>query len=114
MILKKPKKKLSALFALLLALILNSCASAPDVPLITRIGPSSGFYVFTISDREGVVDDENLLEGKTFLDYVNEGVIISPESYAKIKAYILKTCKRSNDCGENIGKWKSKLDKIGK
>lgn len=98
----------------MLILIFNSCASVPDVPVITRLSPNSGFYVYTISEKEGIVDDEHLLEGKTFLDYVIEGVIVPAESYAKIKAYILKNCMKSNDCANDVGKWTSKLDKIQK
>lgn len=101
-------------FVILLALLLSSCASVPDVPVITRLSPNSGYYVYTVSEKEGVVDDENLLNGKTFLDYVVEGVIVPADSYSEIKAYILKSCKKSNGCGNDIGKWKSKLDKIGK
>lgn len=105
--------KSKTLFALSLNLIV-SCASIPDVPVITRTGPTSGFYVFTVSDKEGDVDDTHLLEGKTFLDYVIEGVIVPADSYAEIKAYILKTCKRYKDCEGDLGKWKTKLDKIEK
>ena len=106
--------KQKSFLVILLLLIFNSCASVPDVPVITRIGPTSGYYVFTVSDKEGDVDDTHLLEGKTFLDYAVEGVIVPADSYAAIKAYILKSCKKSKSCGDDIGKWKTKLDKIGK
>lgn len=93
-------------------LSLTSCATQiPDVPVITRISPTEGFYVYTVSDKEGIVDDENLLEGKTFLDYVVEGVIVPSSSYAKIKSFILKMCKKYKECG--IG-WDRKLEKLEK
>lgn len=93
------------------SLLLSSCAIVPDVPVITRLGPNVGYYVYTVSDKEGYVDDNNLLDGKTFLDYVIEGVIVPADSYAEIKAAIIKACKKLK-CSGDIGKWKSKLDKM--
>jgi hypothetical protein len=95
----------------LITLLMCSCASVPDVPVITRTGPTTGYYVYTVSDKEGYVDDENLLEGKTFLDFVVEGVIVPADSYSEIKSAILKACKKLK-CSGDVGKWKSKLDKL--
>lgn len=96
----------------MLLLSLVSCATnIPDVPVITRISPTEGFYVYTVSDKEGIVSDDKLLNGKTFLDYVIEGVIVPAESYAKIKAFIIKMCKKHKECGVS---WERKLDKLEK
>lgn len=96
----------------MLLLSLTSCATnIPDVPVITRISPTEGFYVYTVSDKEGVVSDENLLDGKTFLDYVIEGVIVPADSYSKIKAFIIKMCKKYKECGVS---WERRLERLEK
>lgn len=37
---------------------------------------------------------------------------VPPESWSKIKAFIIKTCKQSNKCDEQITSWDRKLDSI--
>ncbi len=107
------RKKISKLLlGISLSLIVSGCTTMPpDVPVITRTGPTEGFYVYTMSEKEGIVDDTHLLEGKTFLDYVIEGVIVPAKSYAEIKSFILKMCKKYKECGD-VAKWKSKLDQL--
>lgn len=103
--------KLNLLFVLLLSLI-SSCASPPSVFVCTRLSQSEGFCVNTITDEEKVISDTSLLNGKTWLDLVIESVYVPSDSWKEIKAYIIKQCKKHNDCGQNIGKWETKLDKI--
>lgn len=73
---------------------------------------SKGFCVWTISKKEMVVDDVTLLNGKTWLDLVIESVYVPADSWSEIKSYIIKTCKKKNDCEKDISTWKTKLDKI--
>ena len=75
-----------------------------------RSGPSEGYYVETMSGKRGPLDDTNLLNGKTFLDYSIEGIIVPVESYEKIKKFIIDVCYKYQ-CSEEI-KWKSALDNI--
>lgn len=107
-------KKLENFLAILLLLTFNSCTTVPDVPVLTRLNATQGYYVFTISDKEGIVDDENLLNGKTWIDYVIESVYVPADSWKQIKSYILKNCKKNNDCNDNIGSWDKKLNTIDK
>lgn len=104
--------KLRLLFVFLLALIINSCATPPSVFVCTRLSQSEGFCVNTITEEEKIVSDTSLLNEKTWLDLVIESVYVPADSWKEIKAYIIKQCKKHNDCGQNIGKWQNKLDKI--
>ena len=106
------KKKLKKLSAILLLLMFNSCAQVPDVPVCTRLDMSSGFCVWTISKKELIVTDKELLNGKTWLDLVIQSVYIPADSWVEIKSYIIKNCKKNHDCNKEIDSWKSKLDKI--
>lgn len=105
-------KKSKKLLGFLLLLICSSCASIPDVPVCTRLDVSRGFCVWTVSKKEMVVSDKDLLNGKTWLDIVIESVYTPADSWATIKGFIVKKCKQSNACGSDVSTWKSKLDGI--
>lgn len=68
--------------------------------------------MWTISKKEMTVSDKDLLNGKTWLDLVIESVYVPADSWVEIKSYIIKMCKKTNDCKDDIDTWKSKLDKI--
>jgi hypothetical protein len=36
-------------------------------------------------------------------------VLVPPASWAAIKSYIIKMCKKHDDCSDNIGKWERKM-----
>ena len=96
----------------LLILTLYSCASVPDVPICRARSATEGFCTYTISNKDIIVTDNNKLGGKTWLDLKIESVYLPVESWASIKEYILKQCKKHNDCSNNIGTWSTKIDSI--
>lgn len=63
-----------------------------------------------MSGEKGPLDDENLLDEKTFLDYSIEGIIVPVESYIKLKKFIIDVCYKYKCSGEI--KWQSALDRI--
>lgn len=103
------KKLLSCLLVLTLSLLASCATTAPDVPVLTRLGPTQGYYVYTMSDKKGIVDDEHPLNGKTWHDYVIESIYVPVDSWKEIKVFILKMCKVHKCDGID---WKSKLDYI--
>lgn len=103
--------KLKLSFVLLLSL-LTSCSSVPDIPACTRLGVDRGFCVWTISNREEEINDTNKLEGNTWLDIVYKSVILPPESWAKIKKYIINNCRKNQDCAKDIDSWNRKIEII--
>jgi hypothetical protein len=85
---------LKKLLKILLVLNLSSCASikVPDVEVCANITSSKGYCVKTLSltDRE--------VSGQEWVDFNRRSLKMSPESYAEIKAVLLKLCKKSNEC----------------
>ena len=97
---------------LLFLLSLCSCASVPDVPICRSRTANTGFCTWTISNKDQVIDDIHMLNGKTWLDLKIESVMVPSDSWAEIKKYIIKQCKRDNNCSNDIGTWQGKLDEI--
>lgn len=98
---------------MILALI-TGCASVPDVPICVdltnkdALAIPKGFCAWTISDKETIVDDNggHMLNGKLWTDVKSSSLLIPAESWAKIKAFILKNCKKNKDCNASgLGKW---------
>lgn len=106
------KKILLISFALLLALILSGCASAPDVPVCVEINPARGYCVHTLSDKEYYVDDTNLLEGKTWWQHRPTMVQVPVTSWEKIKSFVIKSCRQSKACQKQVGSWERRVDAI--
>lgn len=98
--------------SLLLSITIVSCASVPDVVGCRRRSPTEGFCTWTITDRDMIVNDQNKLNGKTWLDLVIEGVYIPADSWKEIKKYIIKQCKKNSNCAENISTWERKLNSL--
>jgi hypothetical protein len=66
----------------------------------------------TISNKDLIVDDTHLLNGKTWLDLKIESVYVPTDSWSNIKEYVLKKCKQDKNCSNNIGQWSSKIDSV--
>ncbi len=98
--------------SVLLVLTFTSCASIPDVPICRARTVNSGFCTNTVSNKDIIVDDTHLLNGKTWLDLKIESVYVPAESWAEIKKYIIKQCKKHRDCSGNIDTWSSKIDSV--
>jgi hypothetical protein len=101
--------KLKILLLSLLGLLSSCATQVPDVPILTRLNASQCFYVYTISDKQGIVDDDNLLNGKTCIDYLQDDLIIPVDSWVEIKKFILKICNKTKSCGE-VGDWNNRID----
>ena len=84
-----------------------SCATPPDVPVCTALDSGRGFCTYTISEKDYVV------EGEAWRKQVATSVLVPSESYAKVKAYILKMCKKTGQC-KDLASWERKLDKVEK
>ena len=113
---KNVRRRISKmLFASLFVLLISSCGTTPpDTPFCTEINPSTGFCVNTISSKEFIVDDENLFEGKTWWEIRPFMILMPIESWTKIKAFIIKICKRSNKCSSSITNWERTVKIIDK
>ena len=88
------KKSLKLLLGILFILSLSSCASMPDVPVCAEISLSKGICTYTGSGKTVEVDDDNPLEGETWWQIRQKVLSMPAKSMAKIKAYMIKTCKQ--------------------
>lgn len=93
-----------------------SCQTVPDVPVFVEIHPLKGWGTYTITEKEMFVDEQRPFEmnGKKYKwpELKRASLIMPATSYAKIKAFIIKYCKRVETCANDVGKWRSKTDKI--
>jgi len=81
-------------------ILLCSCATVPNVPLCVHDGPESAYCAWTIQTTGNFhVDDSGLnnytQQGRNWnLDQLNQNsLILPPDSWSAIKAFILQTCK---------------------
>ena len=104
-------RKLNSYLVILLVLILiNSCAGIPEVPICAEVSLSKGICTYTISGKNIVVDDEHPLEGQTWFDMRAKVLAVPASSWAQVKAWMIKQCKRTNKCSVDISSWDRNLD----
>jgi len=96
----------------LLILTLCSCASIPNTWVCRARSANEGFCTKTLSNEDKIVTDTNLLNGKTWIDLKIESVYVPAESWAEIKKYIIKQCKKRQDCQADVGVWSNKIDSV--
>lgn len=101
--------RLSAL--LVLALLLSGCQTFPDVPFCTELGPSMGYCVHWISQKDFDVDNSEdplkKLNGKNWNQIKREAAMCpASECFVPLKQFMENTCRRNkNLCPDQVGKW---------
>lgn len=95
-----------------LLVLLTNCATVPDVYVCRARSVNEGFCTKTISNGDIIVTDNVKLNGKTWIDLKIESVYVPAESWAEIKSYIIKQCKKHNDCGKSVDSWTRKIDSV--
>lgn len=94
------------LSALLLSSLISGCATPPDVPVCTEIHMTKGFCTHTISNKEEVI------EGEKWWEMRYKMLLVPPESWAKIKAFVIKVCKKTGQCDKEISSWERTIQTI--
>lgn len=80
-------------------LLLNSCAAVPpNVPFAVATGPASGHVFYTIKGQDFEIDDQHPYQGNNWTQWVQSSLVIFPDSWAKIKNYILESCQQLQTC----------------
>lgn len=97
---------------LIFFLLLASCVHAPDVPVCVEITPERARCVKIISGTESTIDETNLYNGFTWWEARPTMVQVPAESWAQIKAFIIKVCKKSNQCDSQISSWERSIQAI--
>ena len=65
---------------------------------------AKGLCAYTVSGETFIVDDVNLFEGLTWWEMRNKTLVMPASSWAKIKAFMVKQCKK-NKCNVDIDSW---------
>jgi len=111
--------KKSLLIASVLSLsLLTNCAHMPDEPACVEIHNTKGWCTNMVSDVEFYVDEKrphsfsgDPKDAKTWWEVRPFMVLIPFDSWAKLKAYLIKNCKRTN-CDKYIKSWERKINRI--
>lgn len=91
---------------LILFVSLASCATPPpDKPLCVEMNINSGFCVKIMSGETFIVDEERKYEGKTWWDMRPAMIQMPASTWKELKAWIIKMCKKTNQCGEEVPSW---------
>lgn len=94
-----------------LLIFVCSCANVPDEPICAEVSMSEGRCSYMVSNKQIKVNDDNLLNGKTWFDIRRQALTMPAESWAKIKAWIIKMCKKYR-CDAEIDSWDRTLETI--
>jgi putative methionine-R-sulfoxide reductase with GAF domain len=89
----------------LLVFVVNSCASIPDTIICAEVSLSKGVCTLTVSGKNIIIDDEHPFENETWWDIRSKSLIVPAKSWAKIKAFLIKQCRKTNQCDADISSW---------
>lgn len=103
-------------FSLWFAIAFTGCTHVPDVPVCVEITNVKGWCTNTVSDEEFFVDEEHphvFSDGKmhTWWEIRPYMVLLPTKSWAELKSYVIKNCKRSN-CDKYIQSWDRKINEL--
>lgn len=67
----------------------------PDVRACVSLSEQKGFCTYTISDKE------EFLTGQPWLDLKMKSLVVPAGSWSEVKKFILKICKKTQECSVN-------------
>lgn len=70
---------------------------------------SKGACTYTVSGKTVIVDDEHPYESMTWFDMRSRVLSVPASSWAKIKAWMIKQCKKTKKCDVDIDSWDREL-----
>ncbi len=71
-----------------------------------------GYCVKVISGEEFIVDETNKLNEKSWFDSRPSMIMLPPDSWAEIKKFIIKICKKTKRCQEEVSSWDRSIKNI--
>lgn len=101
----------------LLAFLLAGCTHIPSVPVCVEESPVRGFCTETIEDKDYVIDEQHPVKlpgddkPKTWWERRPYMLLMPASSWAELKAYIIKQCKRTN-CDQYVASWERTIMKL--
>lgn len=106
------QRKISLIKLAFLSSLVLSCTKPPDIPICLSLDEQRGYCIYTISDKEFYVDADRLFESKNWEQVKATSLILPASSWMELKKYILKMCKQSKSCMEDLKKIESKSSKL--
>lgn len=85
---------------LFISLLASACSSLPNFSACKELAPDRAKCIKVVSNEKYDWDDKNLVNGKTYWEIRPTLIQIPADSYADLKSYLLKECKRTNKCSE--------------
>ena len=85
---------------LFISLLVSACSSIPNFSACKELAPDRAKCIKVITNEKYDWDDSHFVNGKTYWDARPTMLQIPADSYADLKAYLLKECKRTNKCTE--------------
>lgn len=98
---------------MLLSLFASSCNPVPDIVVCKERAADIAKCMKVVSEEKFDWDNEHLYKGQSYWDVRPTMIQMPPESWAQLKAYILKSCKTKKGCKEIKSKVKSIEDNSG-
>lgn len=65
-----------------------------------------------ISGEEYYINDKNTINGKTWWEIRPTFIQVPAESWAGIKAFIIKMCNKHKECSREVGTWERSVTNI--
>jgi hypothetical protein len=72
-----------------------------------ELSTSKAACIRVVSEEKIIWNDDNKINGKSYWEVRPTLIQIPPDSWADLKAFILKSCKRYGNCAELDGKIKA-------
>lgn len=92
---------------------LAGCAiPVPAVPLCVELSPVKGYCVNTITNEEQIVDEMHPMNKQTWWEMRPSMIYMPAQSWAQLKAFIIKICRKSKQCDTDLGKWERSVELI--
>lgn len=93
-------KNLCSMLFISSLLCLASCADLPQFKVCKELTPSRAKCIDALTEEKFDWDEFSLVDGKTYFEERPTMLQVPAESYAKIKSYLLKNCKKYKNCPE--------------
>lgn len=84
----------------------------PDFPACVELGMGKGYCVKVISGEEFIVDEDHKFQEKTFFEMRPSMIMIPPQSWVDIKTFIIKICKKTKKCQQEVSSWDRSIQNI--
>jgi hypothetical protein len=100
------------LFAILLNILLSGCITPPDIPACFELSISEAYCTYTVSDKDFYWNETTKYKNKTYFEQRPANIILPQQSWAELKAFIIKNCKKNKSCSKDMDKWSRKIESL--